>query len=89
MKENGIAHEIRFSFHDTTDLLKEILDEYGNIFDIVQLELNYLDWKNSVIEAHKDYNLCVDHRLDVYVIEPLKGGVIVNPNDEIKNDLGV
>ncbi|MFM5882795.1 hypothetical protein SAMN05216439_0313 [Methanobrevibacter gottschalkii] len=86
MKENGIAHEIGFSFHDKSDLLKEVLDEYGDIFDIVQLELNYLDWEDPAIEAHKCYDLCVEHGLDVYVMEPLKGGVIVNPNDEIKND---
>ncbi|OEC98731.1 MULTISPECIES: aldo/keto reductase [Methanobrevibacter] len=86
MKENGIAREIGFSFHDKSDLLKEVLDEYGDIFDIVQLELNYLDWEDPAIEAHKCYDLCVEHGLDVYVMEPLKGGVIVNPNDEIKND---
>ncbi|MCQ2970257.1 MAG: aldo/keto reductase [archaeon] len=86
MKENAIAHEIGFSFHDKSDLLKEVLDEYGDIFDIVQLELNYLDWEDPAIEAHKCYDLCVEHGLDVYVMEPLKGGVIVNPNDEIKND---
>ena len=86
MKENGIAKQIGFSFHDKSDLLKEVLDKYGDIFDIAQLELNYLDWEDPSIEAHKCYDLCVEHGLDVYVMEPLKGGVIVNPNDEIKND---
>lgn len=86
MKKNGIAKEIGFSFHDKADLLKEVLDEYGDIIDIVQLELNYLDWEDPSIEAHKCYDLCVEHGLDVYVMEPLKGGVIVNPNDEIKKD---
>jgi len=86
MKENGIAKQIGFSFHDKADLLKKVLDEYGDMFDIVQLELNYLDWEDPSIEAHKCYDLCVEHGLDVYVMEPLKGGVIVNPNEEIKND---
>ena len=86
MKEDGIAKEIGISFHDTSDLLKEVLDEYGDMLDIVQLELNYLDWEDPSIEAHKCYDLCVEHNLDVYVMEPLKGGVIVNPSDEIKND---
>ena len=40
----------------------------------------------NIIEAHKFYDLCVEHDLDVYVMEPLKRGVIVNPNDEIKKD---
>ncbi|WP_298498680.1 aldo/keto reductase [uncultured Methanobrevibacter sp.] len=86
MKEDGTAKQIGFSFHDNSKLLKEVLDEYGDMFDIVQLELNYLDWEDPAIEAHKCYDLCVEHGLDVYVMEPLKGGVIVNTNDEIKNE---
>ena len=86
MKEDGKAKQIGISFHDNSKLLKEVLDEYGDILDIVQLELNYLDWEDPAIEAHKCYDLCVEHGLDVYVMEPLKGGVIVNTNDEIKNE---
>ena len=86
MKENGTAKQIGISFHDKADLLKEVLDEYGDLLDIVQLELNYLDWEDPSIESHKCYDLCVEHGIDVYVMEPLKGGVIVNPNDEIKQD---
>ena len=86
MKEDGIAKKIGFSFHDNSILLKEVLDKYGDFLDIVQLELNYLDWEDPSIEAGKCYELCVEYGLDVYVMEPLKGGVIVNPSDEIKND---
>ena len=86
MKENGIAKKIGFSFHDNSKLLKEVLDKYGDFLDIVQLELNYLDWEDPVIEARKCYDLCVEYGLDVYVMEPLKGGVIVNPPKEIEND---
>ena len=86
MKEEGTARKIGFSFHDHASLLEEVLDKYGDFLDVVQLELNYLDWEDPAIEAHKCYDLCVEHGLDVYVMEPLKGGVIVNPNDEIRND---
>ena len=86
MKENGIAKKIGFSFHDNSKLLKEVLDKYGDFLDIVQLELNYLDWEDPVIEARKCYDLCVEYGLDVYVMEPLKGGVIVNPQKKKKND---
>ena len=86
MKEEGTAKKIGFSFHDNASLLEKVLDKYGDFLDVVQLELNYLDWEDPAIEAHKCYDLCVKHGLDVYVMEPLKGGVIVNPNDEIKND---
>ena len=86
MKEEGIAKKIGFSFHDKADLLKEVLEKYGDFLDIVQLELNYLDWEDTSIEAHKCYDLCVEHGLDVYVMEPLKGGVIVNQPEDIQND---
>lgn len=86
MKDDGVAHKIGFSFHDDSKLLKEVLEKYGDFIDIVQLELNYLDWEDPAIEARKCYELCVEHDLDVYVMEPLKGGVIVNLPDEIKND---
>ncbi len=86
MKEDGIAKKIGFSFHDDSKLLKKVLNKYADMLDIVQLELNYLDWEDHSIEAHKCYDLCVEHGLDVYVMEPLKGGVIVNPSEEIKND---
>lgn len=86
MKETGIAKKIGFSFHEKADLLKKVLDKYGDFLDIVQLELNYLDWEDSSIQSHKCYDLCVEHGLDVYVMEPLKGGVIVNTTEEIEND---
>lgn len=86
MKENGIAKKIGFSFHEKADLLSEVLDKYGDMFDIVQLELNYLDWEDSAIQSHKCYDLCVEHGLDVYVMEPLKGGAILNLSEEIQND---
>ena len=86
MKSKGIAKKIGFSFHDKAELLKEVLEKYGDIIDIVQLELNYLDWEDTSIEAHKCYDLCVEHGLDVYVMEPLKGGVIVNQSDEIQKE---
>ena len=86
MKENGIAKKIGISFHDNSKLLSKVLDKYGDILDIVQLELNYLDWEDPAIEAHKCYDLCVEHGCDVYVMEPLKGGVIVNTSDEIKKE---
>ena len=86
MKENGTAKKIGFSFHETSNLLEKVLEKYGDILDVVQLELNYLDWEDPSIEARKCYDLCVEHGLDVYVMEPLKGGVIVNPSDEIKDE---
>lgn len=86
MKKKGIAKKIGFSFHDRAELLEKVLDKYGDMLDVVQLQLNYLDWEDPVIESRKCYELCVEHGLDVYVMEPLKGGVIINCPEEIKED---
>lgn len=86
MKEKGIAKKIGFSFHDHAELLEEVLDKYADIIDIVQIQLNYLDWEDPVIESRKCYELCVKHGLDVYVMEPLKGGLLVNAPDNIKKE---
>lgn len=86
MKEEGLAKKIGFSFHDHAELLEKVLDKYADIIDVVQLQLNYLDWNDPMIESRKCYELCVKHGLDVYVMEPLKGGVIINCPDEIKDD---
>ena len=53
MKENGIAKKIGFSFHDKASLLEEVLDRYGEIMDIVQIQLNYLDWEDPLIESRR------------------------------------
>ncbi|MBQ8017437.1 MAG: aldo/keto reductase [Methanobrevibacter sp.] len=86
MKKKGIAKKIGFSFHDKANLLEKVLDKYGEYLDVVQLELNYLDWEDESIESHKCYDLCTQYGIDVYVMEPLKGGVIVNQSEEINRE---
>lgn len=86
MKEDGLAKKIGFSFHDRAELLESVLDKYSDMIDVVQIQLNYLDWEDPVIESRKCYELCCKHDLDVYVMEPLKGGMLVNAPEEIKND---
>lgn len=86
MKADGLAKKIGFSFHDRAELLESVLDKYSDMIDVVQIQLNYLDWEDPVIESRKCYELCCKHGLDVYVMEPLKGGMLVNAPEEIKND---
>ena len=86
MKEEGIARKIGFSFHDHASLLEKVLEKNGDLIDIVQLELNYLDWEDTSIQSRKCYDLCVKHGIDVYVMEPLKGGVIANQSEEINQE---
>lgn len=40
MKKEEKAKQIGFSFHDSAELLKEVLEKYGKELDFVPLELN-------------------------------------------------
>lgn len=53
-KAAGLVRHIGFSFHDTADILEQILSEHPEV-DFVQLQLNYLDWENEIIQSHKCY----------------------------------
>jgi predicted aldo/keto reductase-like oxidoreductase len=72
-KEEGKIKQIGFSFHDTADLLDEILTAHPEV-DFVQLQLNYLDWNNKSIQSGKCYEIAQKHNKKVIVMEPVKGG---------------
>ena len=50
MKAIGKAKRIGFSYHDGPVLLDEILSAHPEV-DVVQLQINYLDWESVGIEA--------------------------------------
>ena len=74
-KEAGKIRNIGFSYHDTADLLNEILTEHPEV-DFVQLQLNYLDWDNESIQSGKCYEVAKKHGKKVIVMEPIKGGTL-------------
>ena len=43
MKKEGKIKHVGFSFHDTPEVLDQILTEYPE-FEVVQIQLNYLDF---------------------------------------------
>lgn len=48
LKARGLADRKGFSFHDDHELLDEILTKHPYV-DIVQLQLNYLDWLSALL----------------------------------------
>ncbi len=74
-KAAGLVRHIGFSFHDTADILEQILSEHPEV-DFVQLQLNYLDWENEIIQSHKCYETAKRHGKPVIVMEPVKGGTL-------------
>jgi len=85
-KEEGYIKHIGFSFHDTADLLETILSNHPEV-EYVQLQINYLDWDDEAVQAHKCYQCCVKHQKKVIVMEPIKGGSLAQLPEEAETVL--
>ncbi len=81
-KEKGFAKKIGFSFHDGPDVLDSVLAKYP-YFDVVQLQINYLDWE-SAVQSRACYEVARKHGKDIIVMEPVKGGTLANVPDAVK-----
>lgn len=83
MKKQGKIKYMGFSFHDDADFLDKVLTEHPEI-DFVQLQLNYLDWKNGVIQSRRNYEVARKHHKPIVVMEPIKGGTLASFSDDIE-----
>lgn len=86
MKKQGKIKNIGFSFHDSAEFLDKVLTEHPEI-DFVQLQLNYLDWENGVIQSRKNYEIARKHNKPIVVMEPVKGGTLAEFPTEIESIL--
>lgn len=74
-KKSGLVKTAGFSFHDSAELLDEILTKHPEM-EFVQLQINYLDWESKWIQARECYETAVRHGVPVIVMEPVKGGTL-------------
>lgn len=81
LKEKGKVRHIGLSFHDKAELLDEILTKHPEM-EYVQLQLNYLDWEDATVQSRLCYEVALKHRKPVLVMEPIKGGSLVNIPEE-------
>lgn len=77
MKQEGRVRYTGFSFHDTAEVLDGILTRHPEV-DLVQIQLNYLDWDNEIIQSKACWEVCRKHGKSVIVMEPVKGGTLAN-----------
>jgi len=78
-KELGRIKYLGFSCHSRPDTLKKFL-EYRNCYDFVQIQLNYLDW--SLQDAKTKYEILTEYHLPIMVMEPTRGGRLINLDEE-------
>lgn len=91
LKAEGKIRHVGISFHDTAEVLDRILSEYPQI-EVVQIQFNYLDYNDPAVQSRLCYEVCAKHGKPVVVMEPIKGGSLINLPDEAKPllaDLGV
>ncbi len=81
LKQAGRADRTGFSYHGDPELLDRILTAHPEI-DIVQLQINYLDWEDPAIAARACYETAVRHGKRVVVMEPVKGGTLAELPEE-------
>lgn len=82
-KEEGKMKSIGFSFHGTPELLDQLLTQHPEV-DMVQLQLNYLDWDAPNVRSRECHEVAVKHGVKITIMEPLKGGTLVNIPDKAK-----
>ncbi len=83
LKKQGKIKYVGFSFHDKVDVLEDILKTFPEI-DFVQLQFNYLDYLDPGVQGKECYELCLKYNKPVMIMEPVKGGRLVNLPDEAK-----
>ena len=74
-KAQGLVRHAGFSFHDSAELLDELLTKYPEM-EFVQLQINYLDWESEWIQSRACYESAAKHGKPVIVMEPVKGGTL-------------
>lgn len=89
LKAEGKVRHVGISFHDHPEVLEQILTEYPQI-EVVQIQFNYVDYDDPAVQSRACYEVCRRHHKPVIVMEPVKGGNLVNLPEEAKvvlNDL--
>lgn len=86
LKEEGKIRHFGISFHDTAEVLEQILKEYPQI-EVVQIQFNYLDYDDPAVQSRKCYEVCRKYRKKILIMEPVKGGNLVNLPEDAKKIL--
>ena len=86
MKKEGKIKHAGFSFHSTPEELDEILTKHPEM-EFVQLQINYADWENPAIKSKTCYEVARKHGKPVIIMEPVKGGMLANPPEKVKEVL--
>jgi len=80
-KSEGRIRHFGFSYHGTPELLVKILDSLPEI-EFVQIQLNYSDWDNPIVQSGELYKILSERNIPIIVMEPCQGGKLANLDEE-------
>ena len=85
-KEEGLIRHFGFSFHGTPELLDKILSEHPEV-EIVQIQMNYADWENPLVQSGRLYEVLRRYNMPFLVMEPVKGGSLASASPEVEAEM--
>lgn len=83
LKDEGKVKHVGMSFHDSPEVLEGILKAHPEI-EVVQIQFNYVDYDDPKVESWGCYQVCEKYDKPVIIMEPVKGGLLINLPDEGK-----
>ena len=78
-KREGSIRRLGFSFHDKYEVFEDILTAHS--WDFCQIQFNYLDTRFQA--GLKGYHLAERLGIPIVVMEPVKGGALANPPEDV------
>lgn len=87
VKERGLADHIGFSAHCTPEELKRPSSPPFPEAEIIQLQANYSDWESPDFRERECVEIARAHGIPVIAMEPVKGGILANPPQSVKEIL--
>jgi len=87
MKRQGRIRHLGFSFHDNAETLDQILAKHADDVEFVQLQINYADWEDGSVQSRKVHEVVRSYGKPVVIMEPVKGGMLANPPEPVKEIL--
>ncbi|MBR5527793.1 MAG: aldo/keto reductase [Clostridia bacterium] len=79
-KENGRIRHLGFSIHGDMDVMEKFLEVYGDKMEFCQIQLNWLDYHFQ--GAYKKLRRLKELNIPVWVMEPLRGGMLAKLSAE-------
>lgn len=79
-KEAGRIRHLGFSAHGSVEVMRRFLEAYGSHMTFCQIQLNWIDWEFQ--NAKGKLELLKEYGLPVWVMEPVRGGMLCRLSEQ-------